>query len=43
VVLANQIRAIDKQRLVKRLAVFDLVLMKKVDQALEISLGLAEL
>jgi len=43
VVLLNQIRAIDKRRLVKRLAVFDSVLMKKVNQALEISLGLVDL
>jgi len=43
VVLLNQIRAIDKQRLVKRLAVFDSVLMERVNQALEISLGLVDL
>ena len=43
VVLLNQIRAIDKQRLVKRLAVFGPVVMKKVNQALEISLGLVDL
>jgi len=43
VVLLNQVRAIDKQRLVKRLAVFDSVLMEKVNQALEISLGLVDL
>jgi mRNA interferase MazF len=43
VILLNQIRAIDKQRLVKRLAVFDSVLMGKVNQALEISLGLVDL
>jgi len=43
VVLLNQIRAIDKQRLIKRLAIFDSVLMEKVNQALEISLGLADL
>lgn len=43
VVLLNQIRAIDKQRLVKKLAVFDSDLMEKVNQALEISLGLVDL
>jgi len=43
VVLLNQVRAIDKQRLVKRLAFFDSVLMEKVNQALEISLGLVNL
>ncbi|MFA5742828.1 MAG: type II toxin-antitoxin system PemK/MazF family toxin [Candidatus Paceibacterota bacterium] len=43
VVLLNQIRAIDKQRLVKKLAVLDSVLMEKVNQSLEISLGLAGL
>jgi len=43
VVLLNQVRAIDKQRLVKRLAVFDSVLMEKINQALEISLGLVDL
>lgn len=43
VVLLNQIRAIDKRRLVKKLAVFDSVLMEKVNQALEISLGLVDL
>lgn len=42
-VLLNQIRAIDEQRLVKKLAAFDSVLMEKVNQALEISLGLADL
>ncbi len=43
VILVNQIRAIDKQRLVKKLAVFDSVLMERVNQALEISLGLVDL
>ncbi len=43
VVLLNQIRAIDKRRLVKKLAAFDSILMKRVNQALEISLGLVDL
>jgi mRNA interferase MazF len=43
VVLLNQVRAIDKRRLVKKLAIFDSVLMEKVSQALEISLGLVDL
>ena len=43
VVLLNQVRAIDKRRLVKKLGFFDLVTMEKVNQALGISLGLTEL
>jgi mRNA-degrading endonuclease toxin of MazEF toxin-antitoxin module len=42
-VLLNQVRAIDKRRLVKKLGFFDLVTMEKVNQALGISLGLTEL
>jgi mRNA interferase MazF len=40
VVLLNQIRSVDKQRLVKPLGALKPGLMVKVDQALSISLGL---
>ncbi len=40
VVLANQIRSVDKQRLVKRLGSLKLETMQKVDRALKLSLGL---
>lgn len=43
VVLLNQIRSIDKQRLVKRLGNLTEVTMEQVNQAIEISLGLVEL
>jgi mRNA interferase MazF len=43
VVLLNQVRAIDKQRLVKRIGFFDTVIMERVNRALEISLGLVDL
>ena len=39
-VLLNQIRSIDKQRLVKRLGVFRADTLARVDRALQISLGL---
>ncbi len=42
-VVLNQIRSIDRQRLVKRLGVIDTVTMRRVDEALRISLGLVEL
>ncbi|MGI8906262.1 MAG: type II toxin-antitoxin system PemK/MazF family toxin [Candidatus Sumerlaeaceae bacterium] len=42
VVLLNQIRSIDKQRLVKRLGTLSPQTMGKVDQALQVSLGLIE-
>ncbi len=42
VVLLNQIRSIDRQRLVKRLGVLKNGTMKKIDIALQISLGLIE-
>ena len=42
VVLLNQIRSIDKMRLIKRLGKVDQDVMKKIDRALEISLGLIE-
>lgn len=39
-VILNQIRSIDRQRLVKRLGIVDTATMHKVDQALLVSLGL---
>jgi mRNA interferase MazF len=41
VVLLEQLRTIDKRRLRERVCVLDPVLMKKIDKALLISLGLA--
>ena len=41
VVLLNQVRTIDKKRLAKKLGTLSRETMKRVDQALEISLGLA--
>jgi mRNA interferase MazF len=43
VILGEQIRTIDKTRLKQRIAFLDDDLMSKVDQALEISMGLVEL
>lgn len=43
VVALNQIRSIDKQRLVKRLGVVKPATMVRVDQALRISVGLLKL
>ena len=42
VVLLNQIHSIDKQRLIKRLGVPHQTTMKKINIALQISLGLIE-
>ncbi|MEK7565010.1 MAG: type II toxin-antitoxin system PemK/MazF family toxin [Patescibacteria group bacterium] len=42
VVLLNQIKTIDKQRLIKKVGIIDKVLMADVDRALEISLGLVD-
>lgn len=42
-VVLNQIRSIDRQRLVKRLGAVDSATMRRVDEALRISLGLVEL
>jgi mRNA interferase MazF len=42
VAVLNQIRSVDRQRLVKRLGVVDAAAMRKVDEALLISLGLIE-
>jgi mRNA interferase MazF len=39
-VILNQIRSVDSQRLVKRLGSVDVATMKKVDDAIRISLGL---
>ena len=43
VVLLNQIRSIDKQRLIKRLGVLKPDTIKKTDLALQISFGLIEI
>jgi mRNA interferase MazF len=42
VVLLNQVRTVDKQRLVKRLEAVVATTMKKIDQALLISLALID-
>lgn len=39
-VILNQIRSVDRQRLVKRLGMLDAPTLRKVDEALLISLGL---
>ena len=43
VILLNQVRSIDKKRLVKRLGALNAETMEEVDRAIEISLGLVEL
>lgn len=43
VVLLNQIRSMDKRRLVKKLGALKKETMQKVDRALQISLGLVEI
>ena len=43
VVLLNQIRSIDKRRLVRRLGALESDTMERVDAAIKISLGLTEL
>jgi mRNA interferase MazF len=43
VVLLNQVRSIDKRRLIKRLGVLRPETLQKVNRALQISLGLVEL
>lgn len=43
VVLLNQIRSVDKQRLIKKLGLLKPDTMKKIDFALQISLGLIEI
>jgi mRNA interferase MazF len=42
IILLNQVRSIDKMRLVKRIGKIDRKVMEQVDRALEISLGLIE-
>ena len=42
-VLLNQIRAIDKRRLIKRLGKIDYETMAKVDASIKISLGLVQI
>jgi mRNA interferase MazF len=43
VVLLNQIRSVDKRRLVRRLGIVTLATMARVDRAILISLGLVEM
>ncbi|MFC1856192.1 type II toxin-antitoxin system PemK/MazF family toxin [Thermodesulfobacteriota bacterium] len=43
VALLNQIRSIDKRRLIKRLGVVKSKTMEQVDQAIEISMGLVKI
>ncbi|MBD2385290.1 type II toxin-antitoxin system PemK/MazF family toxin [Cylindrospermum sp. FACHB-282] len=43
VVLLNQIRSIDRQRLIKRLGILPPAIMEQVDKAIQISLGLVNL
>ena len=43
VVLLNQIRSIDRQRLVKRIGIVSNQLMEQVNNAIQISLGLIDL
>jgi mRNA interferase MazF len=42
VVWLNQIRSIDRQRLVKKLGVLTLETMEKIDRAIQVSLGLVD-
>jgi mRNA interferase MazF len=42
-VILNQIRSIDRQRLLKRVGRLDGATMQRVDDALKISLGLIEI
>ena len=43
VILLNQIRSIDKQRLIKRLGILHQETVELVDRAIQISLGLVKL
>jgi mRNA interferase MazF len=43
VALFNQIRAVDRQRLIKRLGAVDAEILEQVDEAIKISLGLMPL
>lgn len=40
-VLLNQVRSIDKRRLIKRLGILGAITMGRVDRALQVSVGLA--
>ena len=40
IILLNQLRTIDKERLIKKLGMIDVDMMRKVDTALLVSLGL---
>ena len=42
-VLLNQIRSVDRQRLVKRVGKARPEIMRRVDRAIQISLGLAQM
>jgi mRNA interferase MazF len=42
-VILNQIRSVDRARLKKRLGVVDAASMRRVDEAIQISLGLVPL
>ena len=42
-ILLDQVRTVDKQRLTKRLGVLDAATMQRVDDAIQISLGLLEI
>jgi mRNA interferase MazF len=39
-ILLDQVRTVDRQRLIKRLGVLDSSIMRRVDEAIQISLGL---
>jgi mRNA interferase MazF len=43
VALMNQIRAIDRRRLIKRLGAIDIETLERVDEAIKLSLGLVRL
>ena len=38
--ILNQIRSVDRKRLIKRLGMLDAITMRKIDEAIKISLGL---
>jgi mRNA interferase MazF len=42
-ILLDQVRTVDRQRLLKRLGVLDPSTMRRVDEAIQISLGLIEI
>ena len=42
-ILLDQVRTVDRQRLIKRLGVLDPSIMRTVDEAIQISLGLLEI